>query len=48
MLRKAEGSGNLTLKCKGVKLKNQEGFMRKSDPFFELARKVESSGGTTW
>ena len=47
-VRKASGSGLLRLKLKGTGLKNTEGMMRKSDPFFELSRKVDSAGGLTW
>jgi hypothetical protein len=36
------------LKMKGVKLSNTEGFMRKSDPFYELSRKVDAAGAATW
>ena len=45
---KSKGSGWLQLKMKGIKLKNTEGFMRKSDPFFEIERKLDSAGGLTW
>lgn len=38
----------LRLKMKGIKLKNTEGFMRKSDPFFEVCRRLDSAGGLTW
>lgn len=38
----------LRLKMKGVKLKNTEGFMKKSDPFFEVERRLDSAGGLTW
>ena len=47
-VRKATGSGTLRLQCKGSKLKNVEGMMSKSDPFFELSRKINSAGGLTW
>lgn len=47
-VRKSQGSGTLRLKMKGTKLKNVEGFLRKSDPFFELSRKVNNAGGLTW
>jgi hypothetical protein len=33
---------------KGSKLKNVEGMFSKSDPFFELSRKISSAGGLTW
>ena len=38
----------LRLKMKGVKLANTEGFMRKSDPFYEFSRKVDAAGAATW
>jgi hypothetical protein len=47
-IAKSKGSGLLRLKMKGIKLKNTEGFMRKSDPFFEICRKLNSAGGLTW
>ncbi|CAB9509275.1 Copine-6 [Seminavis robusta] len=47
-VRKSEGSGILRLKMRGEKLKNTEGMFGKSDPFFELSRKVASTGGQTW
>jgi hypothetical protein len=45
---KAQGSGLMRLGLKGTKLKNTEGFMRKSDPFFELSCKRDGAGGLTW
>jgi len=45
---KQRGSGLLRLGMKGIKLKNTEGFMRKSDPFFELSNKRDGAGGQTW
>lgn len=47
-IRKSTGMGVLRLKMKAANLKNTEGFMRKSDPFFELSRKIDSAGGATW
>jgi len=48
-VRKAQGSGNLRLKLKGTKLKNVEsGLFAKSDPFYELFKKINSAGGLTW
>jgi hypothetical protein len=47
-VRKSLGSGLLRLKVKGTKLKNVEGCFGKSDPFFELSRKVDSLGGFGW
>ena len=48
-VRKSEGHGILRMKLKGTKLKNVEGgLFGKSDPFFEVSRKVSSAGGLTW
>ena len=47
-VRKSEGSGMLRLKVKAHALKNTEGMFSKSDPFYELSRKVSSDGGQTW
>ena len=47
-VRKASGTGTLRLQCKGSKLKNVEGMFSKSDPFFELSRKISAAGGLTW
>jgi hypothetical protein len=47
-IRKSTGMGVLRLKMKAANLTNTEGFMRKSDPFFELSRKIDSAGGATW
>ena len=47
-VRKSEGSGLLRLKLKGDGLKNTEGFLRKSDPFYEVSRQVNNAGGATW
>lgn len=44
-----EPIGELTFALRGMKLKNVEGFFRgKSDPFFELCRRIDGPGGTTW
>ena len=43
-----KGSGLMRLVLTGTKLKNTEGFMRKSDPFFELSSKRDGAGGQTW
>lgn len=49
MVRKSVGSGVLRLELKGSKLKNVEGgIFGKSDPFFELSRKVDAAGSLTW
>jgi Copine/C2 domain len=48
-VKKAQGSGLLRLTMKGLKLKNVEGGMfAKSDPFYEVSRKVNTPGGLTW
>ncbi|CAB9509273.1 Copine-6 [Seminavis robusta] len=47
-IRKSQSSGTFRFKFKGTKLKNVEGFFGTSDPFFEIARKVESSGSQRW
>jgi Ca2+-dependent lipid-binding protein len=44
----AKGSGNLRLKLSGMKLKNTEGFMRMSDPFYQFERKDVGLRGTEW
>ncbi len=33
---------------KGSKLRNVEGMFSKSDPFFEISRKISAAGGQTW
>jgi hypothetical protein len=45
---KVQGQGVLRLRLKGVNLKNVEGLIGKSDPFFELSRRVNSAGAATW
>jgi hypothetical protein len=47
-VRKSYGSGLLQLEMNGIGLKNVEGWFGKSDPFFELSRKVDSLGGLAW
>jgi hypothetical protein len=47
-IAKQKGSGLLRLGMNGIKLKNTEGFLRKSDPFFELSSKRDGAGGLTW
>ena len=37
--QKAEGTGTLRLKMSGISLTNVEGFMKKSDPFYQFTRK---------
>lgn len=48
VVKKAEGTGVLRLTMKGIKLKNVEGMFAKSDPFYELSRKVDLAGSLTW
>lgn len=43
-----EGHGALRMKLSGIKLKNTEGFMRKSDPFYQFERKDIGLRGTEW
>merc|ERR1712038_618326 len=45
---KAVGKGSLRLKMSGVALTNTEGFMKKSDPFYEFTRKDVGARGTEW
>lgn len=47
-VRQSQGSGLLRLQMKGIKLKNVEGLFSKSDPFFEISKKVDAAGGQTW
>ena len=47
-VRKSVGSGSVQLQLRGNKLKNVDGLFSKSDPFFELSRKVENAGNLTW
>jgi hypothetical protein len=47
-VKKSTGSGILRLKMAGKNLKNVEGLFSKSDPFFELSRKLNAAGGQTW
>ena len=42
------GSGTLTLGISANNLKNTEGIMRKSDPFFEISCKRDTAGGLVW
>jgi hypothetical protein len=46
--RKSQGSGILRVQLKGTKLLNVEGMFAKSDPFFEISRKLDAAGGQTW
>jgi len=46
--RPSVGTGLFRFQLQATDLKNTEGFMRKSDPFLELARQINSAGGSTW
>jgi len=46
--QKAEGTGTLRLKMSGISLTNVEGFMKKSDPFYQFTRKDVGARGTEW
>ena len=46
--RPSTGNGLFRFQLQATALKNTEGYMRKSDPFFELARQINSAGGSTW
>ena len=47
-VEKSKGSGTFNLKMSGIKLKNVEGFMRKSDPFYEISRMDTGNNGMEW
>lgn len=47
-VRKSEGTGTFHFKFRGEKLKNVEGFFGKSDPFFEINRKVSNVSSHSW
>ena len=47
-IAEAKGSGVLRLAMSATNLKNTEGFMRKSDPFYELSCRRDGAGGLTW
>jgi len=47
-VRRSVGAGMLRLQLRGKKLKNVDGLFGKSDPFFELSRRVDSDGRLTW
>lgn len=46
--RKSQGSGMLQLKISGARLKSNEGIFGKIGPFYELCRKVPTTGGRSW
>jgi Copine/C2 domain len=43
-----QGQGVLRLRLQGVDLKNVEGWVGKSDPFFEISRQINAAGGAVW
>jgi hypothetical protein len=45
---KAVGKGTLQLKLSGISLTNVEGWMKKSDPFYQFVRKDVGQRGTEW
>lgn len=47
-VEKYSGSGTLRLALQGTKLKNTEGMFGKSDPFYEIKRKVTGPSGDVW
>lgn len=47
-VEKYSGSGTLRLALQGIKLKNTEGMFGKSDPFYEVKRKVTGPSGDVW
>jgi hypothetical protein len=42
------GGGTLPLQMTGEKLKNVEGFLKKSDPLYEILKKQEGPAGMSW
>jgi len=46
--KKTVGSGTLRLKLSGISLTNTEGWMKKSDPFYQFTRKDVGPRGTEW
>lgn len=48
VVRKSQGQGVLRFRFSALKLKNTEGFLRKSDPFYELVRRDDTAGGATF
>ena len=47
-VEKYSGGGTLRLAVQGIKLKNTEGMFGKSDPFYEVKRKVTGPTGDVW
>ena len=41
-------AGTFHVTLRGIKLKNVDGFLGKSDPFFEVSRIINASGGPSW
>jgi hypothetical protein len=45
---KEQDAGTLQFTLRGIKLKNVDGFLSKSDPFFEVSRLIQAAGGPSW
>ena len=43
-----QDAGTLNFTLSGIKLKNVDGFLGKSDPFFEVSRLIQAAGGPSW
>jgi hypothetical protein len=41
-------AGTFHVTLRGIKLKNVEGFLGRSDPFFEISRIINAAGGPSW
>lgn len=48
MATSSQNNGTIRLKLKANELKSTEGFMRKSDPFYEISRQARSTNNLTW
>ena len=44
-IRKGATEGQMKLKLQGYKLKNLDGFLQKSDPYYEIHKRIENSEG---
>lgn len=43
-----QDTGTFDFTLRGIKLKNVDGFLGKSDPFFEVSRLIQAAGGPSW
>jgi hypothetical protein len=43
-----QDAGTFHFTLHGIKLKNVDGFLSKSDPFFEVSRLIQAAGGPSW